>query len=275
MVVSKKKTKKRVTPSKTSIIISSASGDPDPIDVPDVIWGGGRTLTRVEVQVIFWGSWWLRNDTFRGKVISAVSTILTGSYMTELQQYGGIQKGKLSDILPKLVINPVGNSSADPPPIFGRLDVENLISNLVQSGTVSDPRSSDQLLYAVFLPPGSRYEYQGRVGDRLGDHTFFVDRNSGRKIYYALVTNDGTLDSITSCPKLFSHELVEACTDPEPDKDRGGTPGYVHDYVVRNGQKTNDEIADNCEHQYTLVNDVAMQHYWSKRHKNCVLPTPL
>lgn len=233
------------------------------LTIPDVKhWDDGPLLTRVEVQVIFWGKFWVQNQGFRGVVNNAVHAILTGPYMTELQQYGDIQKGKLSGP-PTDISKAVGNSPADPPPTFKRVDIQNLISNLIQSEMVSDPGSSDQLLYSVFLPPGCTYEDSGTVGD----HNCFVDTNSGRIIYFAWVSNDGSLDSRYCASNIFSHELVEACTDPNP-----ANPGYTHLGTNKNGKLVYDEIADNCEKQYSTVNGVTMQYYWSQRHKKCILP---
>lgn len=47
----------------------------------------------------------------------------------------------------------------------------------------------------------------------VGQHQFF-DFN-GSRAYWAWITNDGTLTGGNSIPKVLSHEICEACSDPD------------------------------------------------------------
>jgi hypothetical protein len=229
-------------------------------NITDVQYHGGPILTNVKVEEIFWGSWWQENPDFVVKVNHAISTILSSPYMTELQQYGGIQRGSLSGNM-IIVDTPLGQSPADPPQVFKHEDLEDLISNLINNKRVSDPETNDQLLYCVFLPIDCRYEDPSYAGE----HSYFPKDGLGTKIHYAWVLNDGTLDSRNSIPKVFSHELVEACTDPELNH----APGFVHE---RDANGNEFEIGDTCENEVGMINGVIMQAYWSQRHRRCILP---
>jgi hypothetical protein len=76
------------------------------------------------------------------------------------------------------------------------------------------------------------------------------------------VRNDGALNNNTSIPRIFSHELVEACTDPEGDA-----------WQINPVNSTNwNEIGDACS-STTVLNGVLVQSYWSQFDHACVIPT--
>jgi hypothetical protein len=236
--------------------IIPAECNPTP-NAPNVNFHGGLILRSVKVDVICWGGWWLMNPAFFTHIQHAVATILSSGYMDELQQYGGIGKGRLGGFT--IVKTSIGDSPAEPPPIFKKADIENLIRNLIQSKTVADPQADSESLYCVFFPPGCSFTASSTVGA----HDCFS--MGPTTVFYMWTTNDGNFDQHNSIPKIFSHELVEACTDPEVERH----PGWIHD---KNEANINDEIADLCEDCYGKVNGITMQYYWSQRHRACVLP---
>lgn len=220
---------------------------------------GGKILRKVVVELIFWGSAW-KGDPFIVEVTHAIATILTSPYMTELQQYRGILRGCLGDIV--VVNSNVGSSNANPPSTFVHADVEKLISDLIKAQKVQDPKSNDQLLYCVIFPTNHRYANPDHPGQILvGEHYSFS--MNGVNVHYAWVINDRTLNSMNSIPKVFSHELVEACTNPDVGRGRAA-------FVIGN-----QEIGDVCNDKPTdtgFLNGVYMQKYWSQRHRMCILP---
>jgi len=78
------------------------------------------------------------------------------------------------------------------------------------------------------------------------------------------VMNNGTLDSVTT---IFSHELVEACTNPKGDGFQLNAPGHC----VANPFNWC-EIGDICEGNTDVVNGVVVQAYWSTSNGVCVVP---
>lgn len=224
--------------------------------IPPVIDHNGPILQNVRVEEIFWGRWWNNNMSFLTQVNSAVATIISGPYMTDLQQYRGIGRGRLGNMT--MVTNPIGSSPADPPSLFKTNDVEQLISNLIGTKFVPDPQSDDQILYTIFFPMGCKnYEHPGFAGE----HDFFKPSTSP-PIHYAWITNDGSLNDHDSIPKAFSHELVEACTDPELN-------AFYH---ATDANGVTNEIADYANDMFATINGVTMQYYWSERERSFVLP---
>src|SRR5258708_39082446 len=70
------------------------------------------------------------------------------------------------------------------------------------------------------------------------------------KAFYAWVMNDGTLDGITG---IFSHELVESCTDP----DGNGIQ------VLPLSPHSCHEIGDGCEGINDAIDGLSAHAYWS------------
>jgi hypothetical protein len=79
--------------------------------------------------------------------------------------------------------------------------------------------------------------------------------------------NTGSLDFVTA---IFSHELVEACTDPEGD---------AFQIAPANPNNWN-EIGDRCEGDFLhkllaftgVIDGIRVQPYWSQRDQDCVIP---
>jgi hypothetical protein len=171
--------------------------------------------------------------------------------MNMLDQYQHVGNGVLDGTTS--VTTPVANSPADPPNPFSLNDVQTLISNLINSNKMPNPASDNQLLYCVVMPPGVNFT-KGLI---IGQHLFFP--LGELNVHYAWITNGGTLDSVT---KVFSHELVESCTDPE------GTAILGTHGTCRGGGWC--EIADVCEKFDGKVDNITVQSYWSQQQHKCV-----
>jgi hypothetical protein len=217
--------------------------------------GGGTVLTSVHVQLIFWGSAWLNSSTRPSfsEITGAVSSILTGPYMTKLSQYRGVGRGVLRGT------TCVTNSN--PPNPFTDQNVKDFVSNLIDGGTLPEPDDEGiQLLYCVVMPPMVNFSNRNVIGE----HTYDTDYDfpfDFDKMWIAWVTNNGTLDGVTT---IFSHELAEACTDPEGDA-----------FQVQPTNPTNwNEIADICT-STRRVNGLMVQSYWSRSDNACVIPDGL
>ncbi len=237
------------------IAISPARTPIDGAPAPIFIDKGGLVLQNVHVQLIFWGSVWgtSANSPTINEVTSAVTSILTGPYMSLLDQYQHIGNGVLNGTTS--VVTPVADSPANPPNPFLEDDILNLVSNLIKSGAMPNPASNNQLLYCVVMPPGVNYTKKHIVGL----HSF--QEIDGQNVHYAWITNGATLASVTS---IFSHELVEACTDPEGSAILGINGACREDSWC--------EIGDVCEHKVNVVNGITLQSYWSQHDGSCVLP---
>jgi len=215
----------------------------------------GMILNHVRLQLIFWGSDWAGNASpSANTVFEAAQTILSGPYMSKLFQYREIGNGTM---LGNLVIDP-----SNPPNPFSTNDVAQCILHLIAAGKVPKPEDDQQILYSVFLPIGVNFNQPNTNGEHSFTYNisysfpFNVDLD---KIIFSWVMNDGTLDSLTA---IFSHELVEACTDPDGK-------GFQ---VTPLDPNTWHEIGDVCESNSDTLNGVKVQAYWSQSDGNCVIP---
>lgn len=209
---------------------------------------GGTVVQIARVQLVYWGSAWSAGPALTSDAITqAVQTMLASAYMTGLSEYRQVGRGHL---LGATVI-----TSSDPPNPFADSDVANFISARIADGTLPGLDAFNQNIYFVIMPTGVAPTNQGIIGE----HTYYLD-GSGTAVHFSWVTNDGTLDSVTT---TFSHELVETCTDPEGSAILGvaGTcsgGGWC-------------EIGDVCGS--TDVRDgVTVQSFWSDAAGACIVP---
>ena len=210
--------------------------------------GGGLVLTHVNVYLVYWGSAWAQNPTPSADDITrSVASILAGPYMSALAQYRNVGSGILYG---KMLV-----TTSDPPKTFSSDDVSNLLKDLINMETVPGPNDVDQLLYCVIMPVGVSSDQSNVIGEHF---------SPGEDILCAWVMNDGTLDSVTT---LFSHELVEACTNPHGDGYQFDAPGQCSASPINWC-----EIGDICEGIRDDVNGIIVQEYWSARDSACIAP---
>jgi hypothetical protein len=220
---------------------------------------GGVVLPAVSVQLIYWGTAWPgRADPPPIDVTAAFGAILSGPYMGALDQYRGIGGGTLAGTT---VV-----ADSDPPNQFANGAVTGLLTGLFEQGRLPEPDSGSQLLYCVVMAPG----IAASDPNVIGEHSFFYywdvdlpfDLDIAKKVYYAWVLNDGTLDGMST---IFSHELVEAVTDAEGNAILGDTAScYGGGWC---------EIGDVCQGNTGQSNGVTVQAYWSQRDGACVIPS--
>jgi len=214
---------------------------------------GGRILESCRVILVFWGTAWSNPATSPSSTqfANALTGIATGVWGTQLAQYRGV--GPIS------MENTILVTASDPPTSFTNTDIQNMLRNQIDLGNLPNPDNNIDRVYCVLMPTGHS------SGDTsfVGQHQFF-DYNGGRAIY-AWVTNDGTLTGGNSMPKVFSHELSEAITDPNLGNPDSGI-------LVDIGSDTNEEIGDVCNNTYATVNGVAEEAYWSNVDNRCVIP---
>jgi hypothetical protein len=220
--------------------------------------GGGQVLTDVEVILCFWGSFWSTtpapspsSDDYK----TAIEAILTGPFMGKLRQYRGVGQGTL--------IYSVINDSSDPANDYTDGDVVKMLKDQLQNTSMPPPVAGKNRFYAVIAPVGIR----NSIHKFAGQHQSFSF--NGVTAAYAWVDNTGSLTGHNCTTKVFSHELVEACTNPNVDTSNDGI-------LVNGTGVTNDEIGDTCNGQFTTVDmngiQCDVQAYWSKEDNVCVLP---
>lgn len=262
--------RERVTPrgivGRVDPAVTPKSGDetfsPD-YTVTSTTDNGGQLLPDVELILCFWGSFWSSNppptpssDDYK----QAIEGILTGPYLGGLSQYRGVGQARLiySEI----------NDSSDPADLYTDADVVAMLKDRLQNTSMPAPAAGHNRFYAVIVPVGIR----NSLTQFAGQHQSFSF--NGVTGWYAWVDNTGSLTGHNCVTKVFSHELVEACTNPNVDTSNNG--------ILVNGTQsdgtavTNDEIGDTCNDQFATVdmNGVlcSVQSYWSKADNVCILP---
>jgi hypothetical protein len=97
---------------------------------------------------------------------------------------------------------------------FSNDDVHSLISDLIDQGSFPEPDDPGGRNLYMFVRPAN---VRPNTPNITGLHTYDTDYDFPfdiDKAWFGWVTHNGTIDSLTT---IFSHELVEACTDPEGD----------------------------------------------------------
>jgi len=220
----------------------------------------GPVLSPVHIWPIFWGSSWSTDRApTAGDVTAAVTRVVTGPFMSALDQYRVVQPGT--------VARATLLASSEPPNPFSNQDVVDILYGLLLAGAIPEPDDDPLALYTLFLPPGVT-----SIDSSIGEHSYFAyynlthlwlaDAGLGSNVHYAWTANNGSLDFVTT---VFSHELVEACTDPE-----GTTILGVEGTCAQSGWC---EIGDVCTGTTGQVDGVSVQSYWSQRDLTCVIPS--
>ncbi len=143
----------------------------------------------------------------------------------------------------------------------GPQSLSELTSFFQNNANAPAPETGHQRFYAVVTPPGINNGDSGAIGE----HKSFS--YNGATAYYCWVDSAGGLTDNASdgVVNIFSHELVEACTDPL------GSAIHVNGTGV-----SNDEIGDTCNNEFAIVEmngvNCNVQCYWSAADNACIIP---
>jgi hypothetical protein len=213
----------------------------------------GAVIPHVSLQLIFWGKDWPRPQSgpSSDEITSAVRTMLASPYMSGLVQYG-LALGSLrgTTFFPVDPVNP-----------FAKDDWHAVVLDLINNGTFPFPdEPGGRNLYMIVAP--RNFSYESDIGGAHGpiaqlDPPADIDTAWGA---FVLNNNINLIDLMRS----LSHELVEACTDPESETDDGWTiDGLDH---------PGNEACDVCHYMAAKVG-ATVEGYWSNFDKACIIPT--
>jgi hypothetical protein len=222
---------------------------------------GGPVLDSPTIQPIFVGGEWKQPapPLAPGAIWDALATIIDGPYLKSLNQYDVTGRprllGPMFTLQPFWLFNPPSGDQI-------QIAVEGLLTGLIDAGKLPEPDENWSQFNVVFLPSTVPFppEYKGYHSwftwndYDLGD----VDNDPDR---YAVILTSGGMDETT---KIFSHELVEAMTDPD------GVSGWRQDPDT---DPEEGEIGDVCTQYSGRLDGVAVQSYWSNWMHRCVIPT--
>jgi hypothetical protein len=204
---------------------------------------GEAPLSPVSVQLLLWGSSWNTNAVPAiDDIVGAVTQIVEGPYMLGLGQYG---------VAPGHLVEVAVVSGFEPTNPFSDSQIDAMLYSLLEQGV-----NLNQFLNMIVLPAN----YVSTITNATGEHSYTYWPFPPSPVYWGWVTHNGTIDSITT---LFSHELAEACTDPQG----GGIQ------VNPRNQSPWHEICDVCCSTYRL-NGVLVASYWSQKDQACFIQLP-
>lgn len=200
---------------------------------------GGPVIPNARVQAIFWGTEWLvpAQQQAASDLITQLEQLFAGPYMRGLSQYG---------VSPATVLSaPVFDTTTVPPPIISTTVIGQYLQTAIGTHGILDFRNDDQLLYLVVTL--NRSWNTPNVG---GFHAW--NQLGGRTFHWGWI-------SVPSSG-FASHEIIEACTDPE-------ATGWLQ---PENGIEVGDICEDSGNIQTTDGVDAAI--YWSNVDGSCILP---
>ncbi len=217
--------------------------------------GGGPYLKNVNVILIFWGHEWTTGNAVPSaeQIVNRINALLDTSFLTGLAQYHGIRKA---------TVRATHIHGTHVPHLFGAGDLADMVLNQIVGGHVPFFGTEDAVYFAI-TPAGVLSDQPPDVGF----HFPFLAMGGGpitqpTLLRLAWVGNDGTLDDGNSAVKVFSHELVESCSDPN-----NGSGISVTDSCGNFS-----EIGDVCNGTLVEIDGSKINTYWSEHDKKCILP---
>jgi hypothetical protein len=223
---------------------------------PQLVSEGGPVLTAPRTQPIFWSA----DADIQAKIEDFDQKLATYDYWeTTTSEYGvGYLKA-----LPSIV-------TTDPVPTTNAALTAWLAQKLDGTHTAEGwPAQVDpQTIYSVFLPPGA--VLHDPSGDSCSAYGAFHDEAMGahgESIIYALMPRcnygGAPIDDLTAS---YSHELIEAATDPLVETDLAYGDPDPDNYVM--GYTPGAETGDYCEYvdtAYIRLEGYEVQRTWSNK----------
>jgi hypothetical protein len=226
---------------------------------PAISFGGGAVVAHVQVQALFYGTYWSTSDGQQSA--SAINTYLSylvnSTFMDLMNEYG-VGRGTF-----------LGNGIGDP----GLLGAATVSDATIQAEIANDitagrlPGASINTLYIVFTPPNVSVTSgaESSLLDFFGYHDIFP-YGASAVVNYAVIASpigngdDGSLSDFQTITHTVSHELAEAVTDPDGS-------GWVD-------PATGDEIADVVDEpgNIAFLNNYVVAGLWSVAQQQAVYP---
>jgi hypothetical protein len=248
-----------------------------PTNMPQIVSNGGYVMTSPTIVTVTWSS-----DPAGGKFEGFGDAIGASDYWKQIVSEYGIGPATSG------ATNHVRITDPFPSAGWTTDDVDTFLNAQLTDPTKSGwPAPLDDSIYVVYLPPGSRFTYQGQPAcTQIGGYHTSVAVGASNVSYavipYCMSVGGSHFDSMTSAA---SHELGEAATDPQPNV----LPGYVGYDTSHLGwelfQLLFTENGDSCElypESYVKLTEpgfnYAIQRLWSNAqakagHDPCV-PAP-
>ena len=216
---------------------------------PHMTYHGGPLLQAPRFFNLYWGNFWAGSD---GKDEAAHFDGFTRSVAPSTSLLGQVIEYSLPAV-PLRAGSFLGSrivSSSTPPASVADSALQAFIAQQIDSGAA--PAADASVVYAVFLPPGTKVT--GSEKD-LGFHSY-----TPRFRYIMLRYDPYVIDPIgrVVTEVTYSHEMSETITDPDLD-------AWYDD-------ATGDEIGDVCKLQTGSIDGYTVQEEWSNQYGKCIDP---
>jgi hypothetical protein len=239
---------------------------------------GARVLEKAKIVLVFMGDGWNSPNGLPSQTDAdgAFRAIFAGPYMSHLTQYDGIHRAEIV-------------ATVNGPSSIGELGKDPR-GYLPQVQLISDQQITDALggvIDALSRPAGEETLYMAIISygaqPILSDHSesgggfHFQFDHAGKTHAWGVVTNlsgnteENIWQSSGALPTVFTHEVVEACTDPDD------TSGYRLTPPPKATDPGENEL---CDYAVSAVvrlpgfaRDVNLEGYWSNVHDSWVVPT--
>lgn len=121
-------------------------------------------------------------------------------------------------------------------------------------------------IYMVFAPSGTAFKTTGAHDDKTENDFPGLDTDHAWVgwVDFATLPNTSIMDSLMT---VFTHELVEIISDPQPPA------GYT--FPTGSAAEGSTEIGDVCAGQFGIEDVYQVSSYFSNRLSSCVVPGPL
>ncbi len=236
---------------------------------------GGRIIRRARIVLVFMGDGWTPAGLpSRADAEAAFRAVLATPYMSYLVQYPGI--GLAQIVAAHDGPASIGKIGPDPRQYLPtvRLISDQDITDALAADIDATPRpAGEETLYMAVISSQAQPVLSGHTSAG-GFHYFF--RHGGHDYDFGAVLNlsGNTADNIWGGGGLvaaFTHELVEACTDPD------GSSGYRLTPSPNTADPGENELCDYAPSAQVrlpgLSWDVGLEGYWSNLHDKWVVPT--
>jgi hypothetical protein len=228
---------------------------------------GGPILQRAKVVLSFRGAGWRTGTISTSDVRRAYEAVLNSPYLSHLVQYRGIRRAEIVFSLEDT--RNLGTLGLDPRKFVAGniwLLADEDIRNVARVALRARPPEANEEVFYLAVVSQDPIPIVVEQVDASGYHNTFDE--DGRTVIYGVLLHQSAStveEAWHYLPSVFSHELVEACTDPD----------------VRTGFIVNPvgEICDMGDERAVqlpgLEHEINLSAYWSELEREAVVPTAL
>jgi hypothetical protein len=226
---------------------------------------GGPVLTRAKVVLSFRGAGWTTGAFSPTDARRAFDAALASPYLSHLVQYRGIRRAEIVSSIEDT--SNLGKLGPDPRKLVTGdiwLIADEDIRNVARAALKARPPEDNEEVFYLAVVSQDPIPIVVEQVKASGYHGTFDE--DGRTVTYGVLLHQSAStveESWQYLPRVFSHELVEACTDPD------ASSGFILNTVgeICDMNDTRPLRLPGLEHEITLA------VYWSELERSVVAPT--